>query len=418
MATFNIILDKRTTKGQDKHQLTLRVSHQKTVVNLWLGIKMTTKEYDTVFKKKSFDAATQKTLEMYEKYIDRAKKIFPLVVPFESTKFRELFYDKNYDPDRILNKNQLIIGSIDSMFEEYLKIKLETGQISKSTSELYNYGKRCLLKYKPDLKLEDINTEFLYGFEKWFLNKKSNGKKNSLASVGNVCRTLRSVLNYYKKKKIIPPTFEYPFLDYKVPNFTPPKRVISLSEIQSIIDCREFDDLWEEYARDIWVLLYRMNGNNFIDLLKLEWANKQGDYFIFTRHKTRNTRRNNIRPIRIKVTEKIQSSLDKIGDKSSKYVLGLINVDEYDETYLNNRSKKLKTKINYYLKRVGQRLNLSMSLDISLARDAYANTLKRANVNPLKISENMNHSDPRTTTLHYLDQFEQDDLDDANDAVL
>jgi hypothetical protein len=59
-----------------------------------------------------------------------------------------------------------------------------------------------------------------------------------------------------------------------------------------------------------------------------------------------------------------------------------------------------------------------MSLDLSLARDAYANTLKRANVNPLKISENMNHSDPRTTTLHYLDNFDQETLDEANEVVL
>ena len=99
MATFNIILDKRTTKGQDKHQLALRVSHQKTVVNLWLGIKMTTREFDSIFKKKSYDSATQKTLDTYEKYIDRAKKIFPLVVPYESKKFRALYFDKNYNPD-------------------------------------------------------------------------------------------------------------------------------------------------------------------------------------------------------------------------------------------------------------------------------------------------------------------------------
>jgi hypothetical protein len=59
-----------------------------------------------------------------------------------------------------------------------------------------------------------------------------------------------------------------------------------------------------------------------------------------------------------------------------------------------------------------------MSLDISLAMDSYANTLKRAGTNPLKISENMNHSDPRTTTLHYLDNFDQDALDDANDVLL
>lgn len=217
---------------------------------------------------------------------------------------------------------------------------------------------------------------------------------------------------------MIPITYEYPFSQYKIPDFKPPKYVISNNQIQAIIDCKEFDDLWEEYARDVWVLQYRMNGINFIDLLKLRWDQKIGNHFILTRHKTRRTRRNNIRQIQIFISEKIQSSLDKIGDKNSKFVLGQINMEDYNETYLMNRNKKLKTKINYYLKKVGKRLNLSMSLDISMARDAYANTLKRANVNPLKISENMNHSDPRTTQMHYLDMFDQDTLDDANDSIL
>jgi hypothetical protein len=150
----------------------------------------------------------------------------------------------------------------------------------------------------------------------------------------------------------------------------------------------------------------------------LRWEDRKGEHFEFFRHKTRRTRRSNIRPLRIKVTEKIQEILDKIGDKESPFVLGQMSHTDYEESYLVNRNRKVKAKVNKYLKPIAKRLNLSMSLDVSLARDCYANTLKRANVNALKISENMNHSDPRTTTLHYLDNFEQDDLDDANDAIL
>lgn len=53
-----------------------------------------------------------------------------------------------------------------------------------------------------------------------------------------------------------------------------------------------------------------------------------------------------------------------------------------------------------------------------MGRDAYVNTLKRAGINPLKISENMNHYDPRTTTLYYLDNFEFDSDVDVNDVLL
>jgi hypothetical protein len=52
-----------------------------------------------------------------------------------------------------------------------------------------------------------------------------------------------------------------------------------------------------------------------------------------------------------------------------------------------------------------------MSLDIYLSRNDYANKHERAGTNRLKICDKMNHADPRTTTLHYLDNLDQDVLD-------
>jgi len=53
-----------------------------------------------------------------------------------------------------------------------------------------------------------------------------------------------------------------------------------------------------------------------------------------------------------------------------------------------------------------------------MARDAYANIHNRAGTNHLKISESMSHLDPRTTTLHYLDNFEFNSDVDVNDVLL
>ena len=46
------------------------------------------------------------------------------------------------------------------------------------------------------------------------------------------------------------------------------------------------------------------------------------------------------------------------------------------------------------------------------------NFKKNASTNKLQISESINHSDPRTTTLHYLDNFEFDSDVDVNDVLL
>jgi hypothetical protein len=259
----------------------------------------------------------------------------------------------------------------------------------------------------------------LHSFEHWYLNKnRIDGKKNSLASFGGLCRNIKAVLNYHRKKKIIPVTYDYPFNDYKIPNFVPPKRVISNVEIQKILDCEVFENVMEEYARDIWEMLYRLNGINFVDLLKLRWDNIQDNSFVFYRHKTLKTRRNNIRPIQVVINPKVQKLIDKIGDKDSPYVIGQIKQVNYTEQYLLERNHKLKGRYNTRLKSLGKRLGLTLSLDISMARDAYANTHKRAGTNLLKISESMNHSDPRTTTLHYLDNFEFDSDIDVNDVLL
>lgn len=419
MATFKIIIDKRHKAKRDKYHLTLRVSNKQDVLYLRLGTLMTEKEYEKCFVKKSFDKDVDKIRAKFEKCIDRAKKILPSIEPFDTTKYREKYYDTNFDPDNIISEEQKRKGTINYLFQNYIKVKSETKEIGLSTVGLLKGTLKNIELFKPNSTYEDITPEFLHTFEHWYLNKnRADGKKNSLASYGGLCRNIKAVLNYHRKKKIIPPTYDYPFYDYKIPNFVPPKRVISNSEIQKILDCTEFENVMEEYARDIWEMLYRLNGINFIDLLKLRWDNIEGNRFVFYRHKTLKTRRNNIRPIEVVINPKIQKLLDKIGDKNSPYVIGQIKQVSYSDQYLLERNKKLKGRYNARLKKLGKRLGLTLSLDISMARDAYANTHKRAGTNPLKISENMNHSDPRTTTLHYLDNFEFDLNIDVNDVLL
>jgi len=419
MATFKIIIDKRHKLENDKFHLTLRVINKTDVVYLKLGASMTNKEYEKYFVKISYSKEIDEVRKRFEKYIDRAKKIFSTIQPYDSKILRKKFLDVNFNPDKIVTEEQIKMGSVNYLFQNYIKVKTESKEIGLSYAELLKGTLNNLNKFRTGLTYEDITPEFLHSFEHWYLHKDElESKRNSLASFGGLCRNIKAVINYHRKKKIIPVTYEYPFDDYKIPNFVPPKKVISNAEIQKIIDCTEFENIMEEYARDIWEMLYRLNGINFIDLLKLRWDNIQGNKFVFYRHKTIKTRRNNIRPIEVVINPKIQKLLDRIGDKESPFVIGQIKQVNYTPQYLLDRNKKLKGRYNSHLKRLGKRLGLTLSLDISMARDAYANTHKRAGTNLLRISESMNHSDPRTTTLHYLDNFEMDSDVDVNDVLL
>lgn len=411
MATFKIVLDKRR-KRNGAYPLCVRVNHQKNVLYLSLGINLSEKDFDKTFQKKSFNPETQNILDQYAKYLERARAVFDRVQPFNSKEYRRIYFNTRIKlANGRIPDNGLERLAIQTLFTNYINEALNTKRISIGTAENYKYSLSVIEKYRQPLLLDDVTPEFLTEFEHWFI-----GRGNSLATLGSIMRALRTVLNHFIREDIIPETYKYPFRKYKIPDYTPPKLVISNAEIQSVIDLNEFDNISEEYARDIWVLLYRLNGINFIDLLQFRWDDIVANHLIFRRHKTKKTRRSNIRAIRIRITDKIQDLFERVGDKNSPFILGLLP-DGYNEIYLKNRNKKLKTKINKELRKIGKRLNLSVPLDISLARDAYANTLKRANVPINQIGEQLGHANPRTT-LNYLDMFDQDTLDDVNQHVL
>jgi hypothetical protein len=93
---------------------------------------------------------------------------------------------------------------------------------------------------------------------------------------------------------VIPKEYEYPFGPggFTVSGYFPSTQVLKEPEIQSVIDLKEFRTKEHEFARDVWVKLYRCDGANFADLLRMKWSQVDGDYIFFTRMKTESIRRN------------------------------------------------------------------------------------------------------------------------------
>ena len=120
-------------------------------------------------------------------------------------------------------------------------------------------------------------------------------------------------------------------------------------------------------------MLYRFNGANFADLLRMKWSQIDGDYIFFTRKKTEDTRKNNKKPIIVPISEKLKGSIARVGNKNSPFLLGLLPLG-YDETYFKNINRKVKRNINSKLKDIQTHLNLSRPLNLGTARDCYANT--------------------------------------------
>lgn len=195
-------------------------------------------------------------------------------------------------------------------------------------------------------------------------------------------------------------------------NFFPKKVVLTNEDIQKIVNMIEFDNKKQEYARDLWLLSYRCNGINFVDLLKLRWDNIKGDYIIITRTKTETTRKNNITEIVIPLWDKLKTLINKVGDKESPFILGL-NKEGCSDSYLRNKSMKYRKKINLHLREISNKLKLTLPLTLETARDAYATTLLRSGKSKDEISTMLGHSNS-VVTEHYLGSLDLDKIKDIN----
>ena len=176
---------------------------------------------------------------------------------------------------------------------------------------------------------------------------------------------------------------------------------------------KDFENPEQEFSRDVWLLLYRLNGINFVDLLRMRWTDMHDKYFVFFRRKTELTTIKNVKQIRAPLIPGAIELVEKLGVKSSPFILGQLPED-YSENTLVNKSDKMRKVINRNLRFLTDKLNLSKPLTLETARDCYATCLKRSGKPIEKISEMLGHSNI-LVTQHYLGGMNLDETFDTND---
>ena len=323
--------------------------------------------------------------------------------PFNKETFRKRFWETDKDKPKSL--------LVTDLFDYYMENK-ET--IKPATIDSLRYTRNRFENFNPGLSVGDITVSFLKKFE-----KKEIDLEHSQATIDHHMRNLRTIINYFTHVvKTITKEYEYPFGPggFTVSGYFPSTQVLKEPEIQSIIDLKEFKTKEHEFARDVWVMLYRFNGANFADLLKMKWSQINGNYIFFTRKKTESTRKNNRKPIIVPITEKLKDSIAPVGDKNNPFFLGLLK-EGYDENFFKNRNHKIRQQINQKLKDISDPLKLSQPLNSGCARDCYSNTLDRNNTDIKQISSMLGHSNV-IITEHYLAGLNPDITFGINDPIL
>jgi integrase len=402
MSTLRLVLDNRKTLKDKKYNLAIRVCHKGNVQYLPIT-KVTKSQYNQVFVSESMDEGSIRFRESVNEFKTKCERIFSEMGTYNPERFRDLVRQK----DKEVPKTLVLKDLFNYYIENYEGITLKT-------RHHFRLSINKLETFQPGLTVHDINPEFLRHFD---LEHQKAGL--SRCTIDGVFRNIRRVINYFMlEKKVIPRTYEYPFGQggYSIKSFFGRKLVMRNDEIQKVVDLKDFDSKDQEYARDLWLFCYRANGINFADLLRMRWNYIQGGYIIFFRKKTENTRKNNIKPLTIPITPKLQELIDKVGVRDSPFILGLLEEGYAENTY-ENLSHKIRSKLNEHLLGISNKLKLSVPLKLKTARDCYATTLRRSGVSKDDIGEVLGHANS-IVTEHYLASLDIEKTFQINQHIL
>lgn len=403
MATFNLVLDTRVVKKNNEYNLSIRANIGIKQVYVHIS-KMTKEKYHQIFVKKTMDHKSIEFRKQCYGLLSKAEAVYKEMKPFDPKKFRSLVIGKEgYGSEESLLLSNLFRRFVDNQTT-----------LKQRTIDHFNYSRSVFSRYRPNLNILEVNANFI---SKFVRDRLDSGI--TLSAVNSNLRDLRRVVNYFcTEDPILPSNYKYPFGKggYSIQNFFPRKLVMSNDEIKSVIELDEFDSPEQEYARDIWVMLYRCNGINFVDLFRMRWDNIKGDYLIFFRKKTETTRKNNVKEIVVPITTDLKKLIEKIGVKDSPYILGKLK-DGYSEASFENKNHKWKKILNRELAVISEKLNLSVPLRLKNARDSYASTLRRAKVSKDDIGDMLGHSNA-IVTEHYLSSIDLETTFDINKHLL
>lgn len=316
-------------------------------------------------------------------------------------------------PTKLLEVNSPAVR-VKTVGEFYRELIEHYGQTNKTGNRLIYKGSynsiRDFSKGRLNILFTDMDINWLNKYEKWL---RAKGNKETTMSL--LFRTLRSAYNKAVESRCAT-KINYPFDNFKISKFDvkTKKRAISKEDVLKIIglDLSQEDE-GVKFSRDIFVFSYLGGGINFTDISNL----RPEDLF-----------ENRIQYIRQKTGKKMGFQLQLEANRILSKFNQLPNFTGFLFPILDkrihktaiqkqNRIHKILVKINKDLKQIAELAEISMNLSTYVARHSFATILKNSGVNISLISEALGHSD-LSTTLIYLDSFENSQMDEAMKCLL
>lgn len=283
------------------------------------------------------------------------------------------------------------------------KLIRELKQIGKRrTAETYTTALNSFVRFhgESDLLFEELDSNLMIEYETYL--KEHNVCPNSSSFY---MRNLRAIYNRAVEKELTeqhnPFKHVYTGVDKTV------KRAVPLKIIRRIRDTDLTLNPVMDYARDLFMFSFYTRGMSFVDMAYLKKKDLQNGVLSYRRQKTG-------QQLFIKWEKPMQDIVGKYDTGDTPYLLPIIKDMDTDARRQYKNAAHL---VNSKLKKLGERLGLSIPLTSYVARHAWASIARSKNIPLSTISEAMGHDSENTTRI-YLASLDTSVVDKANSLIL
>lgn len=398
---YGLMLDTRRVKKNNTYPVKLRINYRNTIKTYLCKYDLTTEEFNLVqnlglLKKVSNTqkrAALKITYEALQEILGRAGEIIRKMERFSFKAFENRF--------GIHQKVQVetVAAYYEKIIEQY------RAENKYGTAEAYKTSKNSLESFHPGLKFEEITVDFLKSFEHWMVRE----KKRSQTTVGIYLRSLRFIVNHAIDSGIINREDNYPFgkRKYQIPESQNIKKALSAQELKAIYQFDVFPTSLQDKAKDMFLFSFFGNGINMKDIALLRFSNIHEDRIIYTREKSKNTKRSNSKGIVIMMIPELEMIINKWKIHSTDiedYIFPVLHKDMAEDE-IHWRVKQFTKDVNKGLQLIAKSLHLDKKVTTYFARHSFATALKQSGTSIAEISESLGHSSLKTTE-NYLASFD------------
>lgn len=281
---------------------------------------------------------------------------------------------------------------------------IEIGRVGNAYS--YKHALSSLSdNFGDNIMFTDITPKTLSNYE-----YKLQLKELKINSIAAYMRAIRAIYNKAIKQEVTDKA-NYPFDRYTIKHETTKKRAISVDDLRKIYKMQLDEHSIAWHCRNYFVLIFCLIGINFTDLSTLTSKNLVNGRIQYRRKKTKKL-------YNIKLTPIANEIIEFYKDSHSKYLLPILPENKLSiELQKKVIADKLK-QCNKQLKKIGCLLGLPNPLTTYVSRHSWATTAKSIGISHEVIAECLGHSYGNRITGIYLDDFDKNHLDSANNQVI